>query len=98
MKNAVFTAAVAAAGVLFCVASAQPQSNEAASLGEQVRDTSWQLVSLTLTPPNGNPIHPQGPNPTGYTIFDRTGHYISVVSNPNVPKFASDNLREGTDA
>jgi hypothetical protein len=43
-------------------------------------------------------MHPHGPNPKGYTIFDRTGHFIVVSSNPDVPKFASDNLREGTDA
>jgi hypothetical protein len=93
MKTFAFTAAVAAAGLIFSVASV-----EAASLSQQVRGTSWKLVSLTLMPPNGSPVHPQGTNPTGYTIFDRTGHFIVVSSNPDVPKFASDNLLKGTDA
>ncbi len=71
---------------------------EATSLSEQVHGTSWHLVSLTVTPPNGSPMHPAGRNPTGYTIFDRTGHFITMTSNPDAPKFASDNLHTGTDA
>jgi hypothetical protein len=94
MKAFGFTAAVVAAGVLFSVPSA-----EAASLSEQVQGTSWHLVSQTVTPPNGKPMLPYGPNPTGYTIFDRTGHFVCVTSNPDVPKFVgSHNMQEGTDA
>jgi hypothetical protein len=93
MKAFGFTAAIAAVGVLFSVASA-----EAASLSEQVRGTSWHLVSLTGTPPNGSPIHPYGPTPTGYMMLDRTGHFTAVTGKPDVPKFASHKMLEGTDA
>jgi Lipocalin-like domain len=92
MKTFAFAAAIAAAGVLASVASA-----EAASLSEQVQGTSWHLVSLTATPPKGSPMQPYGPNPTGYMMLDRTGHFIAVTGKPDVPKFASDNLMKATD-
>jgi hypothetical protein len=93
MKTFGLTAAIAAAGVLFSVASAG-----AASLSEQVQGSSWHLVSLTITLPDGKSIHPIGPNPSGYTIFDRTGHFITVTENPDVPKFASSNPLKATDS
>jgi len=71
---------------------------EAATLSEQVQGTSWHLVSLTITLPNGSQVHPSGSNPTGYTIFDRSGHFITVTENPDVPKFASDSPLKATDA
>jgi hypothetical protein len=93
MKTLGFTVAITAAGVLFSIATAQ-----AASLSEQVRGTSWHLVTLTATLPDGKSIYPVGPKPSGYTIFDRTGHFITVTENPDVPKFASPNPLKATDA
>lgn len=73
-------------------------SVQAATLAEQVRGSSWELVSLTVITPDGKRIQPVGPHPHGYAIFDRMGHYISGDVNPNVPNFASGNLLKGTDA
>jgi hypothetical protein len=70
----------------------------AASLAQQVRSSTWQLVSVTITLPNGNKVQPDGPNPSGVQFFDRTGHFITVTSKGDIPKFASNNFRDGTDA
>lgn len=70
----------------------------ATTLGQQLRGTTWELVSLTITTPDGKKIQPLGTHPLGYTMFDRTGRYVTTDLNPNVPKFASGSLQSGTDA
>jgi len=37
-----------------------------------------------------------GPNPAGRIVFTRSGHYVTVNTNPNLPKFASGNRMQGT--
>jgi hypothetical protein len=78
------------------VASTAMTAN-AASLAQQVRGTSWHLVSLTITTPDGKTVQPIGPNPMGYTMFDRTGHFITETLKPGAPNFASGSPVSGTD-
>ena len=37
-----------------------------------------------------------GPNPAGRIVFTSSGHYVTVNTNPNLPKFASGNRAQGT--
>ena len=37
-----------------------------------------------------------GPNPKGHFIFTSTGHYASINTRPDIPKFASGNRMQGT--
>ena len=57
----------------------------------------WRLVSVVNTTDGvvtkGSSF---GPNPNGRFIFTSSGHYASVNSNPNLPKFASGNRMQGT--
>lgn len=70
----------------------------AASLAQQLRGSSWKLVSVTIELPNGNKVQPEGPNPVGMALFDRTGHAMVDARRPDVPKFASNNFRDATEA
>jgi hypothetical protein len=58
----------------------------------------WKLVSTANTGKDGvvkaNPSF--GPNPNGRMIFTSSGHYSSVNTNSNLPKFASGNRMQGT--
>lgn len=80
------------------LAAAPAMRANAATLGGQLRGTTWELVSLTITTPDGKKIQPIGTRPLGYTMFDRTGHYITTDLNANVPNFESGNLQKGSDA
>ena len=53
---------------------------------------------LTITTPDGKKIQPIGEHPIGYTMFDRTGHYITTdlisslqYSIPNFGQYAGYN-------
>ena len=78
--------------------AAQTMTADAATLSQQIRGSTWELVSLTVILPDGKKIQPLGTHPLGYAMFDKTGRYISTDLNPNVPNFVSGNLLKGTDA
>ena len=82
---------------LLMAASPAVAQQPSADLKRELRNSSWQLVSLTITTPDGKEIQPQGPHRLGYTMFDATGHVISETLQPGVPKFASGDFRTGTD-
>ena len=57
----------------------------------------WKLVSNTNTGADGVARTSSfGPNPSGMLIYTSSGHYSSVNTNPNIPKFASGNRMQGT--
>src|SRR5207249_1490868 len=39
-----------------------------------------------------------GEKPSGLTVFDRSGYYISYLARPDLPKFAANNRQKGSDA
>lgn len=48
----------------------------------------WQLVSATNTDDKGvSKVGTFGPNPAGRIVFTASGHYISVNTHPDLPKF-----------
>ena len=53
----------------------------------------WRPVSIHATM-GGTVVEPFGPNPTGLLSFHESLHFVELMSDPRVPKFASD-MREG---
>ena len=82
-------AALAVAGGLAGGASA------ATSLKRQIVGT-WEFVSLDIVAKDGSHINPYGSHPTGVTIFERNGHFAVVLTNPDRPKYASNDRLMGT--
>jgi hypothetical protein len=56
----------------------------------------WRLVSDTNKSPDGSIRTAFGPNPKGEFIFTTTGHYASINTRADIPKFASGNRTQGT--
>ena len=58
----------------------------------------WKLVSSVNTAKDGTVTKgiSFGPNPAGRIVFTSSGHYVTVNTNPNLPKFASGNRAQGT--
>ncbi|MGP0000029.1 MAG: hypothetical protein ACLPKW_20125 [Acetobacteraceae bacterium] len=56
---------------------------------------TWLLRSIQIDR-DGKKVDLYGPHAVGMAIFDNGGHYISVVINPDVPKFASNARQSGT--
>jgi hypothetical protein len=56
---------------------------------------AWTLVSVTVDR-DGSKTEPFGPNPNGFLIFDRNGHFSLVVTRANLPKLASNNRMTAT--
>ena len=58
---------------------------------------TWIMVSAQANPDGENkPLF--GPHPSGLLIFTPDLHFADVLINPDVPKFASTDRAEGTDA
>ncbi len=55
----------------------------------------WKLVSGYLDN-HGQRIDVLGPHPSGMVVFTEDLHFIVVVNNPDIPKFASGNRAKGT--
>jgi hypothetical protein len=56
---------------------------------------TWSLRSIQIDR-DGKKVDLYGPHAAGMAIFDNGGHFISVVINPDVPKFASNARQSGT--
>src|SRR5215469_4234692 len=56
---------------------------------------TWTLVSLTLEK-DGQKTDMYGPNPQGQATWDPTGRFSEIITRSDLPKFASNNRREGT--
>ena len=54
-----------------------PLPAQAGSLSEQLRDSSWQLVSLTDKLPNGNKVQALSQGQVWIQFDDRTGQFIT---------------------
>jgi hypothetical protein len=56
---------------------------------------TWTLVSITLEQ-DGKKTDFYGPNPQGQVIYDPNGRISVIITESNLPKFASNNRRAGT--
>jgi hypothetical protein len=65
------------------------------SLKEQLVGT-WAFVSAVETSKDGAKSDRWGPNPKGLIIFDPNGRYSFMISRSDIPKFAANNVNQGT--
>ena len=65
------------------------------SLKEQLIGT-WTFVSAVETSKDGTKSDRWGPNPKGLIIFDANGRYSFMISRSDIPKFAANNVNQGT--
>ena len=56
---------------------------------------TWTLVSITLEQ-DGKKADFYGPNPQGQITFDPNGRVSMIITRSDLPKFASNNRREGS--
>lgn len=75
-------------------AACAPLSNALAQTATSLAG-SWSLVSLTVAK-SGSDVELLGPHPQGQLIFGSDGHYVLIVLNANLPKFASGDRQLGT--
>lgn len=75
-------------------ALAETPATRPPTLAEQLVGT-WKAVAVEdrrdANDPRSEWVHPYGPNPTGYIVYDATGHLsVHVMRTPPVPRFKSD--------
>jgi hypothetical protein len=58
---------------------------------------TWRMISARLFD-NGRETLPYGPRPAGMLVFTPDMHFVEVLTDPSVPRFASDQRGRGTDA
>jgi hypothetical protein len=69
--------------------------NAVAQTAEDLVGT-WAWVSVETIGADGTKSQPFGPNPAGLVIFDGSGKFAWLISQPNRAKFAANNREEGT--
>jgi hypothetical protein len=84
------------AGAVLAAALCAPGIVLGQSLKDQIVGT-WRTASI-YNEAGGAKTHLYGEKPAGLTVFDRSGNYISFLSKPDLPKFATANRLKGTDA
>ncbi|PRD41610.1 hypothetical protein C5748_20220 [Phyllobacterium phragmitis] len=57
---------------------------------------TWRMVSAHIDP-QGRNAPAYGPNPHGWLVFTEDLTFVEVLTDPRVPKFASDVRGQGTD-
>ena len=85
--------AIVVAGLWVSGAAAQPQK----SLKDQLVGT-WNLVIAEITAADGKKTFPFGEHPKGQIVFTADGHFSQVHVSGELPKIASGNRLNGTDA
>ena len=87
--------ALAALGALTLFASAAAAGNPKSSSLKQGLVGTWTMVSDTVDQ-NGTKVVPFGPTPLGSMTLTSDGHFSIVLTDPDVPKFASGSRTGGT--
>jgi len=64
------------------------------SLKDQVTG-AWTIASVDQTDESGKKVELFGRNPKGTQIFDRSGQWVQIISNSDVPKFKVNNRVKG---
>lgn len=57
---------------------------------------AWRMLSATIDP-GGKNIAAYGENPNGLLVFTPDMHFVEVLTDADVPRFASNTRGEGTD-
>ncbi|WP_025591281.1 lipocalin-like domain-containing protein [Agrobacterium tumefaciens] len=57
---------------------------------------TWRMISATIDP-GGKNIPAYGENPDGLLVFTPDMHFVEVLTDADVPRFASNARGEGTD-
>lgn len=57
---------------------------------------TWRMMSATIDP-GGKNIPAYGENPNGLLVFTRDMHFVEVLTDADIPRFASNARGEGTD-
>lgn len=91
---AAFAALAACSGPVGRSAAGHPRDGAAAA--NQVLGT-WRMVSATVEDDAGI-ARPYGDKPNGMLVFTADMHFVEVLTNGDVPRFASDARGGGTDA
>ena len=82
--------------VALAIAIALPAVASAQSFKDQIVGT-WKTAEI-YNEQGGKKEHLYGEKPVGITVFDKSGTYVSWLSKPDLPKFATANRLKGTDA
>lgn len=82
--------------IALAIAIALPAAASAQSLKDQIVGT-WKTAEI-YNEQGGKKEHLYGEKPVGITVFDKSGTYVSWLSKPDLPKFATPNRLKGTDA
>jgi lipocalin-like protein len=56
----------------------------------------WMFVSSIDTNKDGTQTNRFGPNAKGLVMFDSSGRFSFFISRANIPKFAANNINQGT--
>jgi len=86
---------LAALAALTLVAFAAAAGNQKSGSLKQGLIGTWTMVSDTVDQ-NGTKVEPFGPSPLGSMTVTSDGHFSLVITDPNVPKFASGSRTGGT--
>ena len=84
----------AVAALVFGLLSGQAGGQQK-SLKERLIGT-WILVSVDIVKPDGSRTELFGPKPKGILIYTTDGHFATVNSRADLPKFASNRRDQGT--
>jgi hypothetical protein len=82
--------------VALAIALSAPATGVAQSLKDQIVGT-WKTVSI-YNEQGGKKTHLYGETPVGMSMYDKSGNYVTYLSKPDLPRFASGNRQKGTDA
>jgi hypothetical protein len=90
MRNrTIFLMAVVAGAVITAQTAAAQHRNQVVG--------TWRLVSAYLDP-DGKRVPAYGARPSGMLVFTSDMHFVEVLTDGDVPRFASDARGQGTDA
>jgi Lipocalin-like domain len=86
----IITSAILSLALVSGNASAQQKT-----LKEQITG-HWIFVSSIDTNKDGTKTNRFGPNPKGLVMFDPSGRFSFFISRADIPKFATNNINQGT--
>lgn len=82
--------------ILLAALSSLPAAASTLAAGSNKYVGTWRMVSAQLDPQGTNrPAY--GPNPHGWLVFTEEMTFVEVLTDPRVPKFASDARGQGAD-
>lgn len=95
MTRYVRSALIALVGAMLAIGIAGNSPAQAKSIKQQIVGT-WAFVSVAIVKSNGSRVQPFGDKPNGIAVFERDGHFVVVLTRPDLPKYASNSRLTGT--